>query len=119
MCDKANHNAHAQEQSGQLIDIPSPSKDTDNKQTHNIDGATWDALGAYGEFTARLYRGGGNLARYVQRLVEEDDNVCIRAVGRGETPPAYLTDSVEEELKTLQMAADLTPEDLTDRKSVV
>ena len=73
---------------------------------HNIDGATWDALGAYGEFTARLYRGGGNLARYVQRLVEEDDNVCIRAVGRGETPPAYLTDSVEEELKTLQMAAD-------------
>ena len=38
---------------------------------HNIDGATWDALGAYGEFTARLYRGGGNLARYVQRLVEE------------------------------------------------
>lgn len=80
---------------------------------HNIDGATWDALGAYGEFAARLYRGGGDLTRYVQRLVEEDDNVCIRAVGRGETPPAYLTDSVEEELKTLQMAADLTPEDLT------
>ena len=80
---------------------------------HNIDGATWDALGAYGEFTARLYRGGGDLARYVQRLVEEDDNVCIRAVGRGETPPAYLTDSVAEELKTLQRAADLTPEALT------
>ena len=80
---------------------------------HNIDGATWDALGAYGEFTARLYRGGGDLTRYVRRLVEEDDNVCIRAAGRGETPPAYLTDSVAEELKTLQMAADLTPEDLT------
>ena len=58
---------------------------------HNIDGATWDALEAYGEFAARLYRGGGDLARYVQRLVEEDDNVCIRAVGRGETPPADLT----------------------------
>ena len=80
---------------------------------HNIDGATWDALEAYGEFAARLYRGGGDLARYVQRLVEEDDNVCIRAVGRGETPPAYLMDSMEEELKTLQMAADLTPEALT------
>lgn len=80
---------------------------------HNIDGATWDALEAYGEFAARLYRGGGDLARYVQRLVEEDDNVYIRAVGRRETPPKYLTDSVGEELKTLQMAADLTPEDLT------
>lgn len=80
---------------------------------HNIDGATWDALEAYGEFVARLYRGGGDLARYVRRLVEEDDNVCIRAVGRGETPPKYLTDSVAEELKTLQMAADLTPEALT------
>ena len=81
---------------------------------HNIDGANWDALGAYG----RIYRpartgGGGNLAGYIRRLVEEDDNVCIRAVGRGETPPAYLMDSVAEELKTLQMAADLTPEALT------
>lgn len=79
---------------------------------HNIDGSTWDALEAYGEFTARLYRGGGDLARYIQRAVEEDDNVYIRAVGRGETPPAYLTASVEEELKTLQAAASLTPEDL-------
>lgn len=80
---------------------------------HTIDGSTWDALEAYGEFTARLYRGGGDLARYIRRAVEEDGNIYIRAVGRGETPPAYLTASVEEELKTLQMAASLTPEDLT------
>ena len=80
---------------------------------HVIDRSTWDALGAYGEFAARLYRGGGDLARYIQRIVEEDDNACIRAAGRGETPPAYLSAGVEEELKTLQMAASLTPEDLT------
>lgn len=78
-----------------------------------IDGSARDALEAYGEFTARLYRGGGDLARYIRRAVEEDDNVYIRAAGRGETPPAYLADSVEEELETLQAAASLTPEDLT------
>lgn len=80
---------------------------------HTIDGSAWDALEAYGTFTARLYRGGGDLARYIRRAVEEDDNVYIRAVGRGETPPAYMTDSVKEELKTLQAAASLTPEGLT------
>lgn len=80
---------------------------------HHIDSSTWDALGAYGEFAARLYRGGGDLARYVQRIAEEDSNVYIRAVGRGETPPAYLAACLEEELKTLQAAASLTPEDLT------
>lgn len=77
------------------------------------DRANWDALQAYGEFTARLYRCGGDLARHIQRLVEEDDNVYIRAVSRGETPPDYLTACVEEELTTLQAAASLTPEDLT------
>ena len=30
---------------------------------HIVDGANWDALRAYGEFAARLYRGGGDLAR--------------------------------------------------------
>lgn len=80
---------------------------------HIVDGANWDALRAYGEFAARLYRGGGDLARYVQRIMEEDDNVCIRAAGRGETLPAYLAACLEEELKTLQAAASLTPEDLT------
>lgn len=80
---------------------------------HTIAGSTRDALEAYGEFAARLYRGGGDLAQYIRRAVEEDGNVYIRAVGRGEAPPAYLTASVEEELKTLQAAASLTPEDLT------
>lgn len=80
---------------------------------HSVDGSTWDALDAYGEFAARLYRGGGDLAQYIRRAVEEDGNVYIRALGRGETPPAYVTAAAEEELKTLQAAASLTPEDLT------
>lgn len=71
------------------------------------------AAGAYGRFVNRLYQTeGGDLARHVLRCVEEDENVYIRAVGRGETPPDYMARSVEAELKTLQLVASLTPEDL-------
>lgn len=68
----------------------------------------------YAEFVSRLYRGsGGDLAQHILRCVEEDENVYIRAVGRGETPPDYMARCVEEELRTLQAVASLTPEDLT------
>ena len=48
------------------------------------DLSNWDALGSYGEFVSRLYRAGGDLGRHIQRAVEQDENVCIRAAGRGE-----------------------------------
>lgn len=68
----------------------------------------------YAEFVSRLYRAeGGDLAQHILRCVEEDENVYIRAVGRGETPPVYMARCVEEELSTLQAVASLTPEDLT------
>ncbi len=78
-----------------------------------VDGRNWDALKSYGEFIARLYRAGGDLARCIRQAAEEDDNVYIRAVGRGETPPEYMARCLEAELETLQAAASLTPEDLT------
>lgn len=72
------------------------------------------APSAYAEFVSRLYRTeGGDLALHIQRCVEEDENVYIRSVGRGETPPDYMARCVEEELRTLQAVASLTPEDLT------
>lgn len=72
------------------------------------------APSVYAEFVSRLYRaGGGDLAQHILRCVEEDENVYIRSVGRGETPPDYMARCVEEELKTLQAVASLTPEDLT------
>ena len=46
------------------------------------DLSNWDALGSYGEFVSRLYRAGGDLGRHIQRAVEQDENVCIRAAGR-------------------------------------
>lgn len=68
----------------------------------------------YAEFVSRLYRTeGGDLAQHILRCVEADENVYIRAVGRGETPPDYMARCVEEELRTLQAVASLTPEDLT------
>lgn len=67
----------------------------------------------YAEFVSRLYRAGGDLAQHILRCAEEDENVYIRAVGRGETPPDYMARCVEEELHTLQAAASLTPEELT------
>lgn len=72
------------------------------------------APSVYAEFVSRLYRAsGGDLAQHILRAVEEDENVYIRAVGRGEKPPAYMTQCVEEELNTLQAAASLTAGALT------
>lgn len=72
------------------------------------------AVSAYGEFVSRLYLSeGGDLARHILRCVEEDENVYVRAVGAGKTPPDYMARCVEEELRTLQAAASLTTEDLT------
>lgn len=71
-------------------------------------------VSAYAELVSRLYKSGsGDLGRHIQTAVEQDENAYIRAVGRGETPPAYLDRSVAAELETLQQAASLTPEDLT------
>ena len=68
----------------------------------------------YAEFVSRLYAAdSGDLSQHILRVVEENENVYVRAVGRGETPPAYMARCVEEELRTLQAAASLTPEDLT------
>ena len=70
-------------------------------------------VSAYAEFVSRLYRTeGGDLGKHILRITAESENVYIRAVGRGETPPAYMARSVEAELATLQEAASLTPDRL-------
>lgn len=76
------------------------------------DGSNWEAFLSYGAFVSRLYRAGGDLGRHIQRAVEQDENECIRGAGRGEALPEHLVRAVEEELRALQAAADLTPEAL-------
>ena len=70
-------------------------------------------ISGYAELVGRLYRTDeGDLGRHILRVVMEHENVYIRAVGRGETPPDYMTRSVALELETLQEAASLTPDRL-------
>ena len=72
-----------------------------------------NAAFAYAEFVSRLYATGhACLARHIRSLVDEDENVFMKAIGRGETPPPSMRAAVELDLRTLQAAADLTPEDL-------
>lgn len=72
------------------------------------------APAAYAKFVSLLYRTeSGDLSLHIQRCLEEDENVYVQAVGRGETPPDYMARCVEEELQTLQAVASLTPDDLT------
>jgi len=74
--------------------------------------APQDAASAYGAFVSNLYRAGdGNLGHYIQDAVEGDENAYIRAVGRGETPPEYMTQCLEKELETLQAVASLSAAD--------
>ena len=69
------------------------------------------AVSAYAELVSRLYQTDeGDLGKHILRVTAESENVYIRAVGRGETPPEYMVRSVEAELETLQEAASLTPE---------
>lgn len=70
-------------------------------------------ISAYAELVSRLYRtDGGDLGKHILRVVRESENVYIQAIGRGEKPPAYMTQCVMSELETLQEAASLTPDRL-------
>ena len=67
----------------------------------------------YASFVSALYRAnGGILGAYVREICENSENVYVQAVGKKEEIPAYLREAVLEELKTLQMTAELTPETL-------
>lgn len=72
-----------------------------------------EGVTAYAELVSRLYQADdGDLGKHVRRVVREHENVYIRAIGRGETPPEYMTQCVAAELETLQEAAGLTPDKL-------
>lgn len=77
------------------------------------DARPQEAVSAYAELVSRLFRTeSGDLALHLRSVVETSENACIRAVGRGETPPDFMTRCLEQELTTLQAAASLTPRDL-------
>ena len=76
------------------------------------------AVEAYADFVSRLFEARTeSLSLYVQDRVNDDENVYMRAYGRGELPSAVLRQCVETELVTLQAVADLTPETLLADRS--
>ena len=54
-----------------------------------------------------------DLAGYIQGIVNDDENVYIRAVSRKQAVSGSLSEAVNAELSLLQQVADLTPEALT------
>ncbi len=73
------------------------------------------AVSAYADFAAALYDSHTvSLSRYVQNIVNDDENVFIRDVGAGKKPSQTLDESLSEDLQVLQGVADLTPEILRD-----
>ncbi len=74
-------------------------------------GETTARIDAYSRFVAQIYRGGGNLTECTRRLVFENENLYVTACAAGQTPDAYIAESVARELETLQAFATLKPSD--------
>ena len=68
-------------------------------------------LSAYGEFTAEIYRLGGDLTSLVKTAVFEDENVYITAAASGANCPPTLEEAKENELSLLEAFARLSPDD--------
>ena len=70
-------------------------------------------IDAYAEFVSQLFQtDSGSLGEHIRCIVNDDENVYIRMMGRGETPPDTMTRCVTTELNTLQQVANLTPSKL-------
>ena len=73
------------------------------------------AAGAYSRFVGELYEAnGGDLAAYLRGRCEVSENIYVRTLGAGNTPPAVIRRSLERELAILDRVAALTPEELTE-----
>ncbi len=67
----------------------------------------------YSEFVWALYSAnGGELGAFVQDICENDENVYVQTVGKGQKVSAFLQATLEAELAILQKVADLTAKQL-------
>ena len=69
-------------------------------------------LDRYAEFVAELYCHTDNLSEYIQKSVYEDDNVYVRLVAEGKTIRPAVAETLQSELRTLEILSCLTPADL-------
>ncbi len=70
---------------------------------------------SYCDFVSTLYEAnGGNLTEYIDELCANSENVYVKEIGCKRLPSEKVTECVKNELKTLDIVAHLTPEQLTD-----
>ncbi len=69
-----------------------------------------DKAGTYSAFVSALYEAGtDNLSTYIQKIVNESENVYVKAKGRGENPSQLIKSSLCADLMALRAVSDLTP----------
>lgn len=67
----------------------------------------------YAGFVSELYNAnGGNLGEHIRDICENNENVYVRTVGRGEKVSDFMQSALEEELASLQMAAEISAGEL-------
>ena len=67
----------------------------------------------YAGFVSELYNAnGGNLGEHIRDICENNENVYVRTVGRGEKVSDFMQSALEEELASLKMAAEISAGEL-------
>ena len=73
-----------------------------------------EKISAYGEFVYSLYSTGTeSLSGYIQKIVYESENAYVKAAGQNSLISDLLDSSFRKDLRTFEMIAGLTPEDLS------
>lgn len=80
----------------------------------NVDKVSVDiSVKNYSKFVSRLYEAnGGNLTKYIQRLINDDENVFIKYKSKEIEIPDYLKESVKNEILILSETAKLSSTEL-------
>ena len=67
----------------------------------------------YAGFVSELYNAnGGNLGEHIRDICENNENVYVRTVGMGEKVSDFMQSALEEELASLQAAAEISAGEL-------
>lgn len=70
---------------------------------------------AYAGFVSALYeKNGGDISLYIKEICENSENVYVKSIGKGLTPPDYLKDCLQKELSVLQEVSSLTKAGLSE-----
>ena len=70
------------------------------------------AIDCYSNFVFELHNAGEtNLSEFIRDLVNNDENIYIRTIGKGDEVSSSLKNDVSNELAILQRIANLTPSD--------